>query len=134
MPEIVIRHHRHGYGFTLPQGHEFVVLDELDEDSRRPVGRIGIPSVGSEAVVVTDIETRGDEIEYALTPYGVSTSVGNEEPGYPWPAPQDVHAALKARWVAAGGEEAAFEAWGHDDWESEFRQKREEIRRLEAGE
>jgi hypothetical protein len=132
MPEVVIRRQGESFAFTLPDGHEFSVLDDVP-NGRRPLARIGIPGARGETCAIVGIEARDGESEYVLEPVGVSSSVGNQPTGYAWPLIQDEHDRLRRRWVAAGGAETAFDAWGrHNTHDEQFREWRAEIRRMEA--
>ncbi len=131
--ETVIRRSGDTFAFSLPEEHTFDVLDETDE-AGRPLARIGVTGVAGEMCSVLGVEEREHETEYLLEPAGFSSSVGSQPTGYPWTSVQEEHARLRARWQNAGGEPTRFEAWRQGaSHESQFREWRDEIRRMESG-
>ena len=129
--ETVIRRRGDTFAFSLLEGHALELL-EVTDSAGRQLAHIRVPGAGGETCSVVATERREGEIEYTLKPTGARHSAGNQPLGYPWPAVQDEHARLRARWEAAGGDPARFEAWRQGaSHESQFREWREEIRRLE---
>src|SRR5947208_11778916 len=92
--ETVIKRSGGSFAFSLPYGNTFEILDSHDQHGR-PLARIGVPGSAGETVAVAQIIEREGEIEYVVEPTGVSSSVGQRSPGYPWPQVQDEHERLR---------------------------------------
>lgn len=121
MKDVIIEH---GSQFLLPEGHT-VAVDEANATITLHTGG------GGGTYELVDTRETADEVVYVVGAMRASSAVGQQPMGYPFVPIQDEKARLEREWVAAGGDQTAFNAYATNDTHNAFfTRRRAEVREM----